>query len=76
MLRYGKITEINAITGKGKIVDTNEQDICFEVSKMNALLFVEDQVRFRIMLIGERLQATGVKKNVSRLPKSFMDHNL
>lgn len=72
MLRYGRISELNSISGKGKIVDSNQQDISFEVPKINSLLALNDQVRFRISEVDGHLQATDVKKNLSRLPEEYL----
>lgn len=71
MLRYGKISKYNAVTGKGQIIDSNLQDISFEVSKLFSFLMVNDQVRFRIKLESGRLKAVSVKKNLSKIPNTI-----
>ncbi|GGI24879.1 hypothetical protein GCM10008119_14860 [Pedobacter mendelii] len=74
MLRYGKIFKYNALRGKGKIMDSNLQDIDFEMPKNSLFLRIGDQVRFRIEAGSCGLKAVSVKKNLSRIPIKIISH--
>ena len=67
MLRFGKISELDNALKKGTIIDSNHQDIGFELEGRLSSLKINDQVSFDIAMGHDGLIAIAVKKIFLRI---------
>lgn len=60
MLRTGEIIDIDCLSGEGKILDSNEQEISFDLQDLSAVLDVGSKVSFKIEMSPKGLIAVEV----------------